>query len=77
MPERFVRALRIECAPHGIKPSLLLRRGRGRRGRRLLLQREMKPLMTAILLGMAAIDAIQLGVSGFLCVRRFLIRILT
>ena len=43
-----------------IKPPLLLRRRRrGRRGR-LLLQRQMKPLMPPILLGMARINPIEL-----------------
>ena len=59
--ERFMRPLRIEFAPHPIK-ARLLRAGRRCRGRRrLLLQCQMKPLVAAILLGMAAIDAIELN----------------
>src|ERR1700716_3929596 len=56
-----MRPIRVEFAPHPIKPPLLLtRRRRWRRGR-FLLQREVKALVTPILLGMTRIDAIQLN----------------
>lgn len=61
LPEGFVGAFGVELATHAVEASLLRRRRGGGRRRGLLLEREMKSLMTTILLGMPAINPIELN----------------
>ena len=61
LPQCLVRPVSIKLAPHAIKPPLLgLARGRGCQ-RRLLLQRQVKPLVAPVLLRVPRIDPIQVN----------------
>src|SRR5437763_10882099 len=56
LSQRFVRSLLIEDTAKGVKPALLLAQGRRRRAGGVLLQRQMHPLVSAILLWLTRHD---------------------
>src|ERR1700752_5501979 len=59
--QRFVWPLRVEFSAHAVKPRLLLPRRPGGRRRRLLLQRQMKALVTPVLFRVPRSDPIELN----------------
>jgi hypothetical protein len=59
LAERFMRPSMIVVAPKAIEPRLLLAVVRGGRCRGLGLERAVHPFVPAILLRLAALDALQ------------------
>src|SRR5512135_1005111 len=59
LPEGLVRAVVIVAVPEGVEAFDLGFQRAGRRARRLLLERQVHALMTAVLLGLAGRDALR------------------